>query len=59
MHTDTTGDMRHLNQTALKPSFNPAGVEPGNQEGPGCYGVAAVSRIDRSIGLFCRISSLL
>jgi len=21
---------------ALKPSWNPAGVEPGNQEGPGC-----------------------
>jgi len=23
-------------ETALNPSWNPAGVEPGNQEGPGC-----------------------
>jgi len=28
-------------------------------EGGGCYGVATVSRIDKIVGLFCRISPLL
>ena len=29
-------------QTALKPSWNPADVEPGNQEGPDCWDLGRV-----------------
>jgi len=28
---------KHLGKTAQKASWNKMGVEPGNQEGPGCY----------------------
>jgi len=32
---------------------------PNDGTPPDCYGVATISRIDKIIGLFCRISSLL
>jgi len=35
-HVSTFVLFAPLSYTTLKPSWNPAGVEPGNQEGPGC-----------------------
>ena len=34
--------------TALEPSWNPAGVEPGNQEGPGC-GARGDGALERAV----------